>query len=284
MTVSLDGPSLSLLSAKGNSILSWLTMPFNPRLLSAAGVQDPKGLSSVISSAVQRMGKAPRTVLVAYAGRLTSRLMALPPVKGVNPDILVPREARRLMGTAADYQHLFWAPVEAASGTTQYLLLAAPRTDLNNFVQSLLLAGLRPKRVEARPLALARAVGSPDAIIINLGQDQMEVLVLARHIPFVTAQRALRLGLSAEDLVSEIVDEVQRALAFYNERNPGATLPASTPLYLSGRHHLVREGGHQLLQTALQRPVQPPGPHIISYPADFPVSEYLVNVGLALRS
>lgn len=282
LTLTLEGPNISILSMQDRTVLKWLSMPFNPRLLGASGVQDPQSLANVIKTAVARAGGTNGKVLAAYpSARLTARALSLPPVRGLKPHNVIPREARRLMGTAVDYHHLFWEPLESFEGGNTYYLLAVPRNEMNSYMQSLLLSGLRPKMVESRALALSRAVGTSEGVIVYLGPYSIEVLVVNRFVALVTTQRSYELILGLEELITEIVDLVQQAITFYDERSLGVPLPNTAPLFLCGKHNQIDTPLLGSLEAALKRPAQLPEPSISS-PPEFPVLEYMVNIGLAL--
>jgi len=135
--------------------------------------------------------------------------------------------------------------------------------------------------VESRAMALTRGAGASEAIVINLRTESIEVLVVTRYIPLIAAQRTFELLLNVEDLVTEISELVQQALTSYNQRGIGPPIPNTVPAYISGRHQEIGAPLLDSLQNALDRPVRLPDPPI-SYPPDFPVIEYMANVGLAL--
>ena len=164
----------------------------------------------------------------------------------------------------------------------RYYLVAAPKTELVTLLQTLVMAGLRPKKVDSRPLALTRGVGAPSAFILNVETYGLDVIVVVEHVPLMVFQRQLQLGIGTEDLVDEILDEFQNGVEYNRERNPSAPISANAPVYLTGAHPQLNSGFTQILTTSLRRDLLLPEPPL-TYPEDFPVSQYMVNVGLALK-
>ncbi len=283
LTVSIESTSIRLMAAEGRRVRAWLNMPFNPRMVSNGQVEDPSGLSTVIKNALTRLGVKLGTVVAAFpSSRITSRVMTLPDVRGMNPKIVLPREARRTMGSAADYNYLFWVPLGKVGLEQRYYLLAAPKSELASFLQTLALSGLRPKKVDSRALALTRGVGVNSTFILNLESGGFDIMVVMDYVPMVITHRELPLGQGVGDLIEEIVDEFQSCTEYYSERNPAAPIPRNTPVFLTGGHPQVNPDFAFTLRESLGRELFFPNPPI-EYPQDFPLVQYMVNVGLALK-
>ena len=114
LTVSIEGGSIRLMVSGGRRIIAWLTVPFNPRMVSDSRIEDPSGLAAVVKSSVARLGVKYGKVVAAFPGsRVTTRVVSLPAVSGVRDSVMLPREARRVLGSAMDFHHVFWAPLGA---------------------------------------------------------------------------------------------------------------------------------------------------------------------------
>ena len=150
LTVSIESASVRLMAIDGEKVTAWLNMPFNPRMVSDGRIEDPTGLSNVMKNAVMRMDIRLGRIIAAFPSpRVTSRIMTLPSVRAMRPDTVLPREARRVMGSAVDYHDLFWTPLSKVGIEQNYYLLAAPKGELMTFLQTLVLSGLRLKKVDA---------------------------------------------------------------------------------------------------------------------------------------
>ena len=283
-TLSIEGASIRLLSTDGKRVLGWQSMPFNPRMVSEGRIEDPAALANVIKNAVTRFGiKVGMAVAAFPSSRVTSRVMSLPSVKGVKPDELIPREARRVMGSAVDFHYLFWTPLTRVGFEQTFYLLAAPKSELVAFLQTLSLSGINPKMVDSRALALSRSVGASSAIILNVEALGVDVLVVLGHVPVVVARRDLPMGMAVNEVVEEISDEYQNSVGYYNDRNPGNPIQGNTAVYLTGGHPQLVQGLRPALMNSLRTEFEVPTLEL-EHGEDFPVSTYMVNLGLALKA
>ena len=284
LTVSIESASVRLMAIDGKKVTAWLNMPFNPRMVSDGRIEDPTGLSNVMKNAVMRMDIRLGRIIAAFPSpRVTSRIMTLPSVRAMRPDTVLPREARRVMGSAVDYHDLFWTPLSKVGIEQNYYLLAAPKGELMTLLQTLVLSGLRPKKVDARALALARGVGVASGFILNVEIYALDVVVVVNYVPLAVSHRELQVGLSIGDLVEEVIDGFQNTAEYYVDRNPLTPMPADSPLILTGGHPQI---GSEFLRTigdGLRRDLYLPSPEL-DYPENFPVIQYIVNVGLALKN
>ena len=283
LTIGIENANVRLMAVEGRKVIGWLSVPFNPKLVSDGRIDDPSGLSTVIKQATARLGLKPGAKAAAFPSpRITSHVITLPDVRGMHPDSVLPREARRIMGAAVDYHDLFWTPLGKAGLTRRYYLLAAPRAELVTFFQALAQSGLRPRVVDARGLALTRGVGAASAFIFNVEAYGLDVLVVSDYVPVLVSHRELQLGQGIGNLAEDMIDEFQNSTEQYRDRVPSAPLPQNAPVYLTGGHPLVNADLLRALQRSLGRELLIPEPPM-QYPEDFPLVQYMVNVGLALK-
>ena len=90
------------------------------------------------------------------------------------------------------------------------------------------------------------------------------------------------MGRGVEDLTEEIIDEFRNTLEYFVDRHPSNPLPPNTPIYLTGGHSQVGPAFAQTLSNGLGRELLFPTPPL-EYSDNFPVPQFMVNVGLALK-
>ncbi|MBI2857381.1 MAG: hypothetical protein HYX95_03590 [Chloroflexi bacterium] len=283
LTLAIEGPTLRLLQVQKGCVTSWTTLPFNPSLMQDGRVANPAGLAEVIKNGLARLNGGQGPLVTVFPGtRLTIRVLAIPRVRGVKPEVMVPREARRILGAAAEQQILFWTPLKGTQMELRYFLVAVPRAEMARFMETLELSGLKPRKVDARSLALARAVSEPTGVVLRLEPADLDVTIVVDKVPQLFAWRALEFGMSPEDLLDELADAVQTTVIFHASRAEGASLPPEAPLLLVGGHPQIDESLARALTQRVGREVRCPTSPIPA-PDDFPALEYLVNLGLALK-
>lgn len=284
MALSLEGSTVRIVVCRKGAITSWLSLPFNPRLLRDGLVEDPEGLATVIRNALARVGPLRARVIAAFSGaRSVTRIITLPRLRGVGPEVVVPREARRLMGVTVENAYLFWARLERTETRERYYVLATPKAGIRAFLDTLRLSGLRPEKVDLKAVALARAIGQDQAIIANLEMDALDVVAVKDCIPTVISNVPLEGGIfETEELASIIVSEVQQCITYHNERNRPNIIGSSVAVFLCGGHPHIDQSLLTALGTQLGRPAQFPS-SVIRHPPDFPPLQYMVNIGLVLK-
>jgi hypothetical protein len=137
--------------------------------------------------------------------------------------------------------------------------------------------------MDLRPIALARAIGRPDAIVANLEEGSLDLVVVAQDVPALVRSLPLPSSeVSDRDAAQErLIGELERTLAYYDETNPDQPLDPDTPLYLTGN----LAAGIALAERVRAATRHPIGrlTGLPPYPDDLPVGDYLVNIGLALK-
>jgi Tfp pilus assembly PilM family ATPase len=164
----------------------------------------------------------------------------------------------------------------------QIFVLAVPKEPLLDFMEVLRVAGVSPRALELKSLALMRAVNQKDAIIANGESNSIELVIEVDDVPVLI--RSVFLGeevVTQDYAVGRISDEIRRTVETYNESNMDNPLDPEVPIYLSGAS--AASVPFALNVAALTgRTVQPLEPPI-HYPEDFPLAEFMVNVGLILK-
>jgi len=284
ISLSVEGTTLRILGSRGDAVDVSETVPFNPRFLKNDYIVDPAGLGEVLKNALTKMKLTGGTTLCALSAiGSTSRILTLPSIvdKGQLGSI-VEREARRLAGAPLDDYHLYWRALPLRTQQQQVFVLTVPKEPLQALMKALAAAGLKPSLIELKPLALMRAVNRRDAIIANGESNSVEIVIVIDDVPALIRNIFLGEGvLSADYAVGRISDELVRTIAHYNDSHKDEPLDTELPVYLTG----AVAGSVPFainVATLTGRPIQPLEPPL-SYPAELPVANYMVNMGLILR-
>lgn len=280
LAISVEGASARALVCNGRSVLRWFDVPLESRCLRNGFLVDVRGFAEAVGAA-EKAGGLPRGHVVAAVPGLQhfSRVLRVPKNARKNLGLIVSGEVRRSIPDAERNMQIAWdclGPKDALQ--LAVFVLAVPRQPVVTLIESLAALKLRPKAIDIRPLALARACNQQDAIIGNCENSTLDVVIVRNDIP--VAMRSLYLG---EDYDQELVnvrlaEEITRTITHYNSSSQDGLLPADTAVFLSGRG--ARDPA--VVEEMVQRPVaeaQPP----FDYPAEFPAREYMVLLGLILK-
>lgn len=284
LSLSIEGTTLRLLSSNGDSVEAWDSVPFNPRFIRNGYVADPEGLGQVLKNALEERKLTKGKVVCALSAvGTTSRILSLPKVDKGQLGSIVQREARRVVGGSLDDSYLHWRALPIKTTQQEVYLLTVPKEPLHALMKAMATAGIKPRLIDLKPLALMRAVNRRDAIIANGESNSVEVVIVIDDVP--TLIRSAFLGeelLSSDYAVGRISDELVRTIAYYNDSHREEPLDPELPIYCTG----AVAGSIPFainVATLTGRPIQPLEPPL-RYPAELPVAHYMVNMGLVLKA
>jgi len=283
ISLSIDGTSVRVLSASGDSVERWDNIPFPSELVGRGHIINPVGLGGVIKEALaERKLSKGKVVCALSATGAISRILNLPKMDARQLQTIVSREARRITEDSVEKTYVHWRVLPPSGGQQQVYLLIVPKGPLSALVKTIEAAGLKASMIDLKAMALMKAANRRNAIIAN-GEDNSVDMTIVRHdVPMLI--RSVFFGdgvLSTDQAADRIGDEVMQTLAAYANSYRDKPLPQQVPVFLTGAVagsvtaalNVTTLTGHPIGN------LQPP----LRYPDDLPVAEYAVNMGLILR-
>ncbi len=285
LALSIEGMSLKLLAGQGDRVSAWAITPINPIFLRGGFVANKQGLASVMRIAVSKKEFSGRrrvfTSLPAFHS--VNRILDIPDMKEVRPEIVLPQQAKKDMGYSVENSLLFWQRLNRSGGRQRFLVTSVPRETVITLIETLKLAGIQPDKIDTTTFALSRAVNESQAIIAALEATSLDSIILRDGIPL--SSRSTFLGevpQNPESLPALITDALDSIITFHNESHPDDPLPPDIPVYLLGSGILLNPNIVSAVKTTLGRPVGEFKPPLI-FPRDCPKAELAVNIGLVLK-
>lgn len=283
ITASVEGTRLQVLSYRDQRVDGWATVPIDERFFRGGQLVDPGGLGGAIDDAFDQLSLPRNRVIWSLPGQqATFKVVDLPNLQGEDLRQAIYEEAERSLGVSPDDSYIFWQRLSGRIKRRRVFVLAIPQSVVLTALEALDLANIRPLAMDLRPLAIARAVGRSDAVIVNLEETNLDVIVVVDNVPVL--MRSLPLTgatIGREAAQNRLVEETERLLTYFDDANPDRPLDADAPIYLTGSW----TGGISLaerLRAVTRHPIGRLSPGI-HHPPDFPVTDYLVNLGLALK-
>ncbi len=283
VTLDFDGRILRVVETKGKNILNWDSAELTPDLMDQGSINDPQAVGEGLSLFLSERKISKRRVVTSVSGyRSVSRVLSLPKVKPKNLEETVRRKAKQEMPLPLDETYLSWQEVKNDNEHIDVYALAVPRPIIDSQVEALRVAGIKPKVMEYKPLALVRLIDRTDAIIVNLEQHSLGVIVVVDGVPEITRSVPLTgEEVDSEAKVERLSMELARTTQFYNDGHRESPLNPELPLFVTGslfENPDLQEGLSKTTSFTIERPTLP-----ISLPQDFPMLRYSVNLGLALK-
>ena len=283
-TLFIRDTSINLLVMKGNQIEKWASSPLEPGLVNQGLIVDEPQVADKVKQIFKETGAKTNKVTIGLSGHDSLyRIITLPEL----PDAVLPeavrREVQRTIPTPLEEVYFSYQRLPSQTkGENRLFLATFPRNLVDALIRTLQQAGVKPRVMDLAPLALSRIPNEPRAIIVNARLDHLDVIVLADRLPQVVRRLALPgEAESLEERLPLIAEEFNRTVSFYNSGHMEHPLDATVPVFVSGDLTEAADmwpsvvGGAPYKISALPSPVP--------VPEGFSTSQFMVNIGLALR-
>jgi hypothetical protein len=283
LALSIECDCIRAVQTRGRNVVRWGQRPLRPEWMQDGVVHEVQEVGTAIDGLVTEEQFSRQRLVVGITGlRAMSRMLTMPKMQGALLAGAVMREAKREIPVPLDEVYLSWQVIRDMGNQQSLFLLAVPKELVDSAVQSLRIAGLRADAMEVKPLALARAVNQSRAVVVALEADSLETCIIVDDLPVVMrAVSPVGEGRPGAEKVVRMVEELSSTVRFYNDTHKDAALASDTPLYLTGG--LVADPSlRQAMEGAFPYPVVSPETPFVC-PPGFPVAQYAVNLGLALK-
>jgi len=281
-TLSIERSSLRFLTLGKKGVQEWGGLPATLGLVLDSGVSDAQALASAIDSLLAPSKASRNGVVVGLTGLgSASRVISLPRLKGKQMDEAVRWAARKELPLSLEQVHFSWQVVGNEAEEQKVFILGTPLSLLESVSQALGRARVKPRGIDLKPLALVRLVNRDEAVVIDVESDVLTIILIVGGVPEVIRTSVVGgEALSTRDRVERIARELGEAAAAVTRSSRGQPLSAAVPAFLTGG--LAESPGlAELLGGRIDHPLQPPDVGV-ELPAEFPISEYAVNLGLVL--
>ena len=283
VALSLEGSAVRFLTTNRERVAGWSTIPLIDRAASSGQINDPLALGAAIDAAFEDFQLSRQRVSWALPGfGVTTRLIELPNLRPRELEEAVREDFDRVLGVSLDDNYLFWERLTGRIRQRLVFALAVPKSGVLAALEALEVANIKPRTMDLRPLALARAAGRGDAIVTNLEDGSLDVVIIDRGVP--AAMRSISIpgsSVAREVAQNRLIEETERALAYYDDANPDHPLDVDTPIYLTGSW-ATGNALAEKIHTVTRHPIGRFKPDGI-YPPELPLTEYAVNLGLSLK-
>lgn len=283
ITLYIDDTSIRLLVAKGKQVQKWARLPLEPGLVRDGVIFEEDQVAGKIKE-LFKLEKVTTQKVIAGLSGLNSiyRLVTLPELPEAILAEAVRNEAKRVIPVSLDQVYLSYQSLPGPKGETNIFLAAFPRNTADAFVRTLRQAGVEPYLMDLAPLALCRNVNEPRAIIINAWLTHLDIVIMVDRVPQVI--RSLSLpgeATSLSEMMPAIIEEFERTVTFYNSSHLEEPLDSTVPVLVSGDLGEVPESWQLLAGESSYTVSILPSP--MGFPEGFNPSQFMINMGLALK-
>ncbi len=281
-TVDIGSNAIRLLLVHGQRIERWATAYLEPGLVEYGLISDPPALGAQIKHLMQCSGITARKVVASITG-LFSVCRILPVAEPADQPIgqAIIQAARQIVPLPPEDIYLSWQIISQDETGVQAFVVGMPRAIVDAQVRALRSAGLKPYILNLKGMALAKLIQQRDALIVNMEPDCCEIVLMVDGVPQIMRSVIPQHCRHPEDRVEHLAQEVGMTTRFYRSRSPNGTLNGNLPLYLAGGLAQDPEVAG-MVRDRIHYPYLPLAIPL-DCPSSLPVSEYAVNIGVALR-
>lgn len=279
----IEDTEIKLLVTKGKQVDKWASLLLEPGLVNDGIILDEEQVAEKIKELFHLQKVKQKKVIAALSG-LNSifRIISLPELpKKLIPEAVM-NEANRVIPLPLDQVYLAYQLIPSPAGETRIFLVAFPRNSTDALFKTMQRAGLKMHVLDIAPLALCRSADAPRAIIVNSWLSNVDIAIMINRVPQVIRSLSLPTEpASPQDRLASITEELNRTVAFYNSGHTEEQLDSSVPVFICG--DLAEEpdswpslAGEQKLPVSVL-------PSSLTAPEAFGPSQFMVNIGLALK-
>jgi hypothetical protein len=191
------------------------------------------------------------------------------------------------MPNAADVDFVYWQELSQewsgeGAQKQQVYALAVPKSSINGVMEACRAAGVTLKGIELKPFALVRAVNCQSGVIVHGEVDNIEVVVVDKFFPGLFRSIPVKDANPTPEMAAEnLLRELPFTIDYYNRTYRDSQLDAETVVYFSGELALDPKLAVEITEVTGREVVA--AEPIEEYPPNFPMAQFLTNVGLMLR-
>jgi Tfp pilus assembly protein PilN len=239
-TLTISTQEIKLVAVSGKKVKCWTSRTLESGIVRDGRVLDPEKLGEIIAELFKTQNLPRNKVIVALSGLpYTYRIIDFPLLKDDQVEEAIMRALPDEFTIPIEDLYLSWARLIIRPEGADYFVLGVDRDLVDSFVQSIKLAGIKDWSMDLKPLALARAAGSTDAIIASLDFDHMDIVLVRRgHIRELHAAILDHDGhrVQVEKYMEQFVNEIVKILSYHHDsgEDESEIAPTELPILVTG--------------------------------------------------
>lgn len=282
-TLVVDNGVARVMSGGRGGISYWETIPLAPYSMEQGVVRDPKALGEALGEFFGREHLATRGVITCVSGaQALNRTFTLPAVRKEDLKNAVAYQAKREMPVPLEDLVFVWQVLEENEQEYRIFTVGVQREAVASLMDALSASRITPGALDVKPLALARAVDQPRAIIGNIEADSVDIIYLVDRSPaFIRTVYYPDRAATVQEAAERFTEELQRSSRSYNDANRFSPVEYNAPIIITGGmgdYATMSNALYGVVEHDLQAFQSP-----IAHPENFPAEAYATNIGLLLK-
>ncbi len=281
ITLDIGSTAIRLLATRGRRVERWASASLEQGLVREGLITDPLALGASVRRLMESSGMTGRTVIASVSGLYSvCRLLHIPVSQGKLTGQVVLEAAKAATAVPEEEFYYSWWMVGPDEIGQRVFVVCLPRDVVDSEVRALRSAGIRPHVLNLRALALMRLADQQPALIVNMDLDTLDAVLMVAGIPQIMRTISRRQDVLLDEWVEHLAQVLEQTISFYESRHPECPLGRAVPLFLGG----PLADNAEVVAMLQDRTHYPTAPLSIplQYPPNLPITQYAVNIGLAL--
>ena len=281
VTLDISSAAVRLLTVRGRRVDRWASAPLEPGLVENGVVMDTETLGVKVKQLMRASNIGGKKVVASLSG-LYSISRVLPVTRADKQSVreAVLQAAEASMPMTTEQMYLSWQTISDGETGSLALVIGTPREIVDAEVQALRSVGITPHILNLKSMALMRLVDRRHALVVNIDSDSFDMALVVDGVPQVMRTVVQGPSTSMAEQVEGIGQALEQVSFFYESQHARNLNNLTLPLFLAGQGTdnplLVA-----MVQSSMPYPLTPLAVPM-EHPANLPVSQYAVNIGLAL--
>lgn len=276
LTLNIEDNVLKMTVIRGKQVTVAIEEPLPAGAVIDGVVIDKQAVSELIKGILTKNAISEKEVLACVSGiHSIYRVVSVPRLDRKLLAEVARKEMERVSPVPLNTLYISWQEVRSSGAESALCLMGLPHDNVDSVVETIKLSGLRAKRIELKPLVIARVIENKTAITVNIQSGSYDITVVDNMVPAMIRSLAFPAdALTDAEKMAMVKEEVSRTVNFYNANRTGGRLNENTACYISGNVSSDLAGQ---LKYAVR-----PLPEPFTYPANIDKARFAANDGLAL--
>jgi Tfp pilus assembly PilM family ATPase len=284
VAVNINNQRIKVVSAENLKISRWETVELTPGLVKDGQILQPEALAKILQGIFEQTGMARDNLRVCVTGMsFVYRILGLPKMKKASLREAIERATQREINVSLNDLYIDWQVISEKADSLEVFVLGAPRIMVDAVVRTFKLANLKLSLLDINPLALARLVNQPKALIADFGQDWFDIVIVSDGLPVTLHSVATKGNFrELEDSLTQLNEEIRRTVDFFNLTHKENLIKPGQAVFLSGINKTGTDIG-EVMEKYIPEAVAAPNGHM-QYPGSFIPADYAVLLGLIIKN
>jgi len=284
VTLEISGADIRIIAFNGRRITGWASATIDPGWYEEGVVSNPLAMASAIRQIMSSSVIKDKNIFASINSLYSLSRILTVSIPGEQPltQQAVLQAAEVLMPLSMDDMYFSWQQIARNDDGYLVSVFGVPRDVLDSELRALRAAGITPKIMDLKTLALARAARRDNAILLNIDVASFDIVIIAGGVAEVLRTTVWQPNtFTVEEQSEQLISALELTVSFYDTHHPSSNLNSSTPLFVTG-HLSGNQSLIQFLENGQNHPLEQLSPPF-EYPEHFPVSQYAVGIGLAMK-